>query len=127
MPVLFADSSTPLRAIRLALLGGTTAFGLVAWVLAGRKGLAPELLSSIGEYAPIGMAALFAFLAAGMWVARTQRRTTGGSPIVGWALAESMALTGGVYFLLVGDPTFWIFGLAVQLFVSFVVMPISPQ
>lgn len=125
--MLFATSDTPLSVVRLGLLGGTTMLGLVAWVIAGSEGMAPELFSSIGEYAPMGMTALFVVLAIGIWVVRTQRRATGGSPIVGWALAEGMAILGGIYFLLVGDPTFWIFGLAVQLFVSFVLMPISSR
>lgn len=117
----------PLPVIRLGLLGGTTLFGLVAWVIAGSEGIAPELFSSLGEYAPMGITALFVVLAIGVWVARTQQHVSGGSPIVGWALAEAMALLGGIYFLLVGDPTFWIFGLAVQLFVSFVFMPITSR
>lgn len=117
----------PLPVIRLGLLGGTTLFGLVAWVIAGSEGIAPELFSSLGEYAPMGITALFVVLAIGVWVARTQQHASGGSPIVGWALAEAMALLGGIYFLLVGDPTFWIFGLAVQLFVSFVFMPITSR
>ena len=93
--------------------------------MAGGEGLAPELIDSVEPYAPMGVTALFAVLAIGIWVVRAQRQATGISPIVGWALAEGMALIGGGYLLLAGDPTFFVVGLAAQLFVSFVVLPVS--
>lgn len=126
MPVLFAASAASLSIIRLALLAGTTLFGAVAWFLADGTGLTPDLVADL-PYAPVGLTVLFAALTVGLWIVRAQRRATGGSPIVGWALAESMALIGGVYLLLVGDPAFLVVGLAAQLVVSFVVMPVSPQ
>ncbi|PEN08010.1 hypothetical protein CRI93_06090 [Longimonas halophila] len=126
MPIFFAASAASLSIIRLALLAGTTMFGAMAWFLAGGTGLAPDLVAEL-PYAPVALTVLFAALAVGVWIVRAQRRATGGSPIVGWALAESMALIGGVYLLLAGDPAFLVVGLAAQLFVSFVAMPVSPQ
>ncbi|MFO8231052.1 MAG: hypothetical protein R6U20_00150 [Longimonas sp.] len=118
--------NAPLSVIRLALISGTTLFGAAAWIIAGGDGLAPPLLNDF-PYAPMALTALFVVLAIGIWILRAQQRSTGTSPVVGWALAEAMAVLGGVYLLMVGDPAFLVVGLAAQLFVSFVVMPISPQ
>lgn len=122
MPLLFAASSASLSIVRWALLAGATLFGAIAWVIADGTGLAPGLLAQI-PYAPIVLTGFFVTIVLAVWGLQHQPKTAS-NPVVGWALAETMSLLGGVYLLLVGDPTFWLVGLATQFVVSFVVMPL---
>lgn len=122
MPILFAASAS-LAIVRWALLVGATLFGAIAWAVAGDTGLAPDLLAQM-PYAPAVLTGCFVTIVLAVWGLQHQPGVAS-NPVIGWALAETMALLGGVYLLLVGDPTFWLVGLAAQLVVSFVVMPLK--
>lgn len=118
-----------LNIIRWALLGGVVIFGAAAWFV-NQQANAPMLSGEVGGTIRWGLFAFFGGVAIGILVVK-QKWTTAETfdakrplNIVGWALAESMALVGAVYFLLTSNPAFFLTGLLVQLFVSFMFLPV---
>ena len=112
--------------IRIAMLVGVLAFGLVTYFMH----LRPEYTSP-GENPPLKMALAVAMLAAtgviafARWRLGTIRDEAqlGTYQIIGWAGGESAALSGGVYYFLTDNPNLYVIGLFVLL-ASFIVIPL---
>ena len=124
------DDLRALRTIQYGLLGGVLLLGIIAFVLVESTGPLASELTPFEDYLVIGMAVLLLTLFGGTFVVRRQR-TAATTPdaqrsqtIIGWAIVEAGGILGGVYLLLLGDPTFWAVGFAMQLFVVFVVLPL---
>ncbi|MES3630889.1 MAG: hypothetical protein PPP56_12070 [Longimonas sp.] len=122
-----------LQIIRFALLTSSLAFGGIAFFLTQDAGLLASELLPIETYAQAGTALLFLVLFGGVlavrmqWDAAEDLASRGTHTITGWTLSEAAATVGAVYLLLVGDPLFFAIGFAVQLFVSFVLIPLPKQ
>lgn len=127
------DQRQILTLIRFALLGGVVIFGGIAWLFArGLEpgGFAPELVQGVEQYVWYGFILLFLGVFGGAltlqsrWASADDFEAKKGLNIAGWALAEFPALLGALYLLLVGDPTFFVIGLALMGFVAFVLLPV---
>jgi hypothetical protein len=111
-----------LALIRIALLVGVLAFGGVVWYLR-RSGSAsysvdPRGLRLAGQavWGLSTLGVLVLFLAAGR--APAARRPT--FSVIAWALGESTALYGGLFWLLLGDPQWYLYGVACLLLTYFI-------
>jgi len=111
-----------LALIRVAMLVGVLVFGGVVWWLR-RSGSAsyeadPRGLRAAGQLvwalATFGVLALF--LVAGRVAA--ERRPT--LSVIAWALGESTALYGGLFWLTLGDPQWYLYGVACLLLTYFI-------
>lgn len=117
-----SDSTRTLALIRIAMLAGVLAFGGVVWWMR-RSGAAsyevdPHALRVAGQaiWAVATFGVLTLFLSAGRIAAR--RRST--ISVIAWALGESTALYGGVFWLMLGDPQWYLYGVACQLLTYFI-------
>lgn len=120
--------------VRILLLVGVVLFGGIAWFL-GRVqfagGMAPNVFQGIESYVWYGFILTFvgvfgaAVALRSRWQAADDFKAERQINIAGWALAELTAILGGVYLMLVGDPTFFGAGLGLMIFASFVLLPIS--
>jgi hypothetical protein len=119
---------TTLRIIRVGLLTGMLMFGAIAFLLTRERGGgtgSPE----IAEPLQIANIVVLILAAAGIMMMQRKhavetdpsRRTTWN--IAGWAMGEAAAMFGGVHYLLVGNPTPYLVGMAMML-VSFIMVPI---
>ena len=113
--------------IRISFLAGVLAFGAVAWFVNSRRAEPPAIT---GDH-PMAMAmpfvlaaALIAIIAlrvaAGRAASDEQRSTM---LLVGWAVGEMSALAGGAFYLLSGDPKWYVGGLFVFL-LGLVLLPL---
>lgn len=120
-----------LRIIRVVLLVGVLAFGAAVWLIHGS-----------GESAPVDAAAAWtlrvaflvllvvdfpAILALRLFQSRAadfQRKAL--FAVVAWAVAEGLALLGGVVYLLTARPTFYAFGTLVLL-AAFLIVPVPAE
>jgi hypothetical protein len=125
-----AGASTPtnstttrtLGLIRIALLVGVLAFGGVVWYLR-RSGAAPYDVDPRGlrvagqaVWALTTLGTLALFLAAGR--ASAERRAT--FAVIAWALGEATAMYGGLFWLLLGDRQWYLYGVACLLLTYFI-------
>ena len=114
-----------LRIIRLALLGGVLVFGVaIAW-MTGREGFTAD--ASLGgvlrlAFLVLTLGTLAALTAVRTAQARADADRRGTFAIVGWALGESVALFGGVAWLLAGEMLLYLTGVGVLL-VAFLLVP----
>ncbi|WP_263785298.1 hypothetical protein [Salinibacter grassmerensis] len=127
-----------LRIVRIALLTGIVVFGVITWIL-GRvvlpgpatPPLAAGLVQEIGAYVEYGFVLTFLGVFGGVialrsrWKAAEDFEAERQINLAGWALANFTALSGGIYLMLVGDPTFFGAGLALMVLTAFVLLPIS--
>lgn len=116
------NATRTLGLIRIALLVGVLVFGGVVWYLrrTGDRayGVDPRGLRRAGQ-AVWGLATLGTlglFLAAGR--ASPERRAT--FAVVAWALGESTAIYGGLFWMLLGDPQWYLYGVACLLLTYFI-------
>jgi hypothetical protein len=123
-PASPSRDTAKLGVIRVAMLAGVLSFGAVSWFVR-RQGTAPAstvdpgLLGIAGSViwglAVLGILVLFLLLRNRETPARRSAFS-----IIGWALGESVALFGGVYLFLIGDPKWFLAGLTALLLTFFI-------
>jgi hypothetical protein len=119
--------------VRYALLAGTLSFGMIAWAVSGTRGLVPAIDDGIEVYVWSMLVLVFIGLFGGVlavrskWTAAETFDEKQSANIVGWALAESAGLLGGLYLLMVGNPLFFGAGIALQGMASFVLLPVPER
>jgi len=108
--------------IRIALLVGVLAFGGIVWYLR-RTGDAsyainPRALRVAGQaiWGLMTLGTLGLFVAAGR--ASPERRAT--FSVIAWALGESTAIYGGLFWMLLGDSQWYLYGVACLLLTYFI-------
>jgi len=108
--------------IRIALLVGVLAFGGVVWYLRRSSGASydvdPRGLRVAGQavWGLTTLGTLALFLAAGR--ASVERRAT--FAVIAWALGEATAIYGGLFWLLLGDRQWYLYGVACLLLTYFI-------
>ena len=113
--------------IRIALLVGVLALGAIVWHLrrSGDTGylVNPRTLRVVGQAVWGGMTigTLALFLLAGR--AAPERR--GSLSVIAWALGEATAIYGGLFWLLLGDSQWYLYGVGCLLLTYFI-FPIRP-
>ena len=108
--------------IRIALLVGVLAFGGIVWYLR-RSGdteylVNPRALRVAGQavWGLVTLGTLGLFLAAGR--ASPERRAS--LSVIAWALGEATAIYGGLFWLLLGDSQWYLYGVACLLLTYFI-------
>lgn len=118
---------TPLRAIRLAMMGGVLLFGAVSWFLTALPDWSPPepglvdrlgLVARITWFIAVG-ALLVLFLKYRQLESPAQASTFA---ILAWALGETLALLGGVVYFLTSLAAWYIAGV-IALVVTFLAFP----
>jgi hypothetical protein len=116
------SATRTLGLIRIALLVGVLAFGGIVWHLR-RSGdtsyLAnPRSLRVAGQavWGIMTLGTLAVFLLAGR--ATPERR--GSLSVIAWALGEATAIYGGLFWLLLGDSQWYLYGVACLLLTYFI-------
>ena len=111
-----------LALIRIALLVGVLVFGGVVWFLRRTSDpsypVNPQGLrvagQAVGGLMTVGTLGLF--LAAGK--ASPERRAA--FSVVAWALGEATAIYGGLFWMMLGDPQWYLYGVACLLLTYFI-------
>ena len=122
-----AGATRTLGIIRIALLVGVLAFGAIVWFVRRSGdpsyGVDPRGLRLAGQavWALATLGTLGMFLAAGR-VAPDRRPTLS---VIAWALGESTAIYGGLFWMLLGEPQWYLYGVACLLLTYFI-FPIRP-
>lgn len=111
--------------IRTAMLLGVLAFGVVTWLQqrsapAAQPALAQPLGYAFGAATVTVVGGLFALRARALAAPPATRKTL---YIIGYALAEAVALLGGVIWFLAGERTFFLAGI-VLMAASFRILPL---
>ena len=126
-----ATSVRNLAIIRFALLAGVLLFGALCWLVTSQRGGGPrpgadpaafDLFRVIVPALCLGAITVAAVLRG--LVARerdAQKRTS--LSVVGWAMGAGAALAGGVYYLNLGDPKLYVFGVVAML-ATFIILPL---
>jgi len=117
-----SSATRTLGLIRIALLVGGLVFGAVVWYLrrsgAPSYDVDPRALRVAGQavwtLATLGTLGLF--LAAGR--ASPERRAT--FAVIAWALGEATAIYGGLFWMLLGDRQWYLYGVACLLLTYFI-------
>ena len=113
--------------VRIALLVGVLAFGGIIWHLrrSGDTGylVNPRSLRLAGQavWGTMTLGTLALFLLGGR--AKPERR--GSLSVIAWALGEATAIYGGLFWLLLGDSQWYLYGVACLLLTYFI-FPIRP-
>jgi hypothetical protein len=108
--------------IRIALLVGVLAFGGIVWYLrhasAPAYGVNAHGLRVAGQavWGLMTLGTLALFLTAGR--AAPERRAT--FSVIAWALGEATAIYGGLFWMLLGDPQWYLYGVACLLLTYFI-------
>ena len=108
--------------IRIALLVGVLAFGGIVWHLrrSGDTGylVNPRSLRVAGQavWGTMTLGTLALFLLAG----RAQPERRGSLGVIAWALGEATAIYGGLFWLLLGDSQWYLYGVACLLLTYFI-------
>ena len=117
-----SSATRTLGLIRIALLVGVLAFGGVVWYLR-RSGDAsydvdPRGLRVAGQavWGVTTLGTLALFLAAGR--VSPERRAT--FAVIAWALGEATAVYGGLFWMLLGDRQWYLYGVACLLLTYFI-------
>ena len=111
-----------LALIRIALLVGVLVFGAIIWYLQRSgwesSGVDPRGLRVAGQavWGLMTLGTLGLFLAAGR--ASPERRAA--FSVVAWALGEATAIYGGLFWMLLGDPQWYLYGVACLLLTYFI-------
>lgn len=108
--------------IRIALLVGVLAFGGIVWYLRQSGDASypvnPRGLRVAGQavWGVMTLGTLALFVAAGR--ASPERRAT--FSVIAWALGESTAIYGGLFWMLLGDSQWYLYGVACLLLTYFI-------
>jgi hypothetical protein len=117
-----AGTTRTLGIIRIALLVGVLVFGAVVWFLRrsgdAAVGVDPRGMRLAGQavWTVATLGTLGLFLAAGRVSPEGRARFA----VIAWALGESTAIYGGVFWLLLGDPQWYLYGVACLLLTYFI-------
>ena len=117
-----AGAARTLGLIRIAFLVGVLAFGAIVWYLrrSGDTGylVNPRTLRVAGQavWGCMTLGTLTLFLLAGR--AKPERR--GSLSVIAWALGEATAIYGGLFWLLLGDSQWYLYGVACLLLTYFI-------
>jgi hypothetical protein len=117
-----AGAARTLAIIRIALLAGVLAFGAVVWYLRRSGGASydvdPRGLRLAGQaiWGVATFGTLIVFLAADRVPAARRPALS----LIAWALGESTALYGGLFWLMLGDPQWYLYGVACLLLTYFI-------
>ena len=121
------SATRALGLIRIALLVGVLALGAIVWHLrrSGDTGylVNPRTLRVAGQavWGSMTIGTLALFLLAGR--AAPERR--GSLSVIAWALGEATAIYGGLFWLLLGDSQWYLYGVGCLLLTYFI-FPIRP-
>ena len=116
------STTRALAVIRIALLVGVLVFGGIIWHLRTSGDTAynvnPRALRTAGQavWGFMTLGTLGLFLAAGR--ATPERRAT--MSVIAWALGEATAIYGGLFWLLLGDQQWYLYGVACLLLTYFI-------
>ena len=118
---------TPLRAIRLAMMGGVLLFGGVSWFLHRSPDWVPPdpmVFNQLARIAPVVALAVILGLAVVFLKFRNTTNAAQASTvaILAWSLGETLALFGGVIFYLTAASGWYIAGV-IALVLAFVAFP----
>ena len=108
--------------IRIALLAGVLAFGGIVWFLRRSSdpsyGVNPHGLRVAGQavWGLMTVGTLTLFVTAGR--SGPERRAT--FSVIAWALGEATAIYGGLFWMLLGDPQWYLYGVACLLLTYFI-------
>ena len=108
--------------IRIALLVGVLVFGGIVWFLQRSGDLSysvdPRGLRVAGQavWGVMTLGTLGLFLAGGR--ATPERRAT--FSVIAWALGEATAIYGGLFWMMLGDPQWYLYGVACLLLTYFI-------
>ena len=111
-----------LALIRIALLVGVLVFGGIVWYLRRSNDLTysvdPRGLRVAGQavWGLMTLGTLGLFLAAGR--ATPERRAT--FSVIAWALGEATAIYGGLFWMMLGDSQWYLYGVACLLLTYFI-------
>jgi len=111
-----------LALIRIALLVGVLVFGAIVWYLQRSgwesSGVDPRGLRVAGQavWGLMTLGTLGLFLAAGR--ASPERRAA--FSVVAWALGEATAIYGGLFWMMLGDRQWYLYGVACLLLTYFI-------
>lgn len=111
-----------LALIRIALLVGVLVFGGIVWYLQRSNDLTysvdPRGLRVAGQavWGLMTLGTLGLFLAAGR--ATPERRAT--FSVIAWALGEATAVYGGLFWMMLGDSQWYLYGVACLLLTYFI-------
>ena len=111
-----------LALIRIALLVGVLVFGAIIWCLQRSgwesAGVDPRGLRLAGQavWGLMTLGTLGLFLAAGR--ASLERRAA--FSVVAWALGEATAIYGGLFWMMLGDRQWYLYGVACLLLTYFI-------
>lgn len=111
-----------LALIRIALLVGVLVFGGIVWYLQRSNDLTysvdPRGLRVAGQavWGLMTLGTLGLFLAAGR--ATPERRAT--FSVIAWALGEATAIYGGLFWMMLGDSQWYLYGVACLLLTYFI-------
>ena len=111
-----------LALIRIALLVGVLVFGGIVWYLQRSNDLTysvdPRGLRVAGQavWGLMTLGTLGLFLAAGR--ATPERRAT--VSVIAWALGEATAIYGGLFWMMLGDSQWYLYGVACLLLTYFI-------
>jgi len=125
--VTTGGATRALGLIRIALLVGVLALGAIVWHLrrSGDTGylVNPRTLRVAGQavWGSMTIGTLALFLLAGR--AAPERR--GSLSVIAWALGEATAIYGGLFWLLLGDSQWYLYGVGCLLLTYFI-FPIRP-
>ncbi len=118
-----SSATRTLGLIRIALLVGVLAFGGIVWYLrksgdATVYSVNPRGLRVAGQavWGTMTLGTLGLFLAGSR--APAERRVT--FSVIAWALGESTAIYGGLFWMLLGDPQWYYYGVACLLLTYFI-------
>ena len=124
-----ASATRTLGIIRIALLVGVLAFGAIVWFVRrsgdASYGVDPRGLRLAGQavWALATLGTLGMFLAAGR-VAPERGATLS---VIAWALGVSTAIYGGLFWMLLGEPQWYLYGVACLLLTYFIFPIRSPR
>ena len=116
------SATRTLGLIRIALLVGVLAFGGVVWYLRRARDASypvnPHGLRVAGQagWGVMTLGALSLFLLGGR--ATPERRAT--LSVIAWALGEATAIYGGLFWMLLGDSQWYLYGVACLLLTYFI-------
>jgi hypothetical protein len=120
--VTTTSATKTLGLIRIALLVGVLAFGGIVWYLRQNGDASypvnPRGLRLAGQaiWGVMTLGTLALFVAAGR--ASPERRAT--FSVIAWALGESTAIYGGLFWMLLGDSQWYLYGVACLLLTYFI-------
>jgi hypothetical protein len=121
-PTPTTSATRALATIRIALLVGVLVFGAIIWHLR-RSGdtsynVNPRALRTAGQAVwglmTVGTLGLFVLLGR----VTPERRAT--FSVIAWALGEATAIYGGLFWLLLGDKQWYLYGVACLLLTYFI-------